>query len=159
MPHPGHPVSSTHVLTAFAGEHLLAFPSAATAHLASCPCSPPPPGAAPWLGGVAVWQEQVLWVLDPVGLSRSDPCQATAGARDRLVVVVDSRVESGDGHGGWGVLISTPAGLAQATPIAGELMTTCPAPWLRPCLLHHGRRAWLVDTVAIAADLQRAAAA
>ncbi len=145
-----HPIPITRVLTAHVGEQLLAFPSAATGLITTCPCSAPPPGAAPWFAGVATWRGQVLWVLDLVGISRMQ-----VSAADQLMVVVDA----GEQHAGWAVAISAPADLTDATSIAGDLLTSCPSGWLRPCLLQDGRRAWLVDTVAIATVLQQPVAA
>ena len=147
---PAHHLPTTRVLTASAGDHLLAFPSAATGLITTCPCSAPPPGAAPWFAGVATWRGQVLWVLDLVGFSRTQVRTA-----DQLMVVVDA----GEQGAGWSVAISAPANLTDATPIAGDLLTSCPCGWLRPCLLQDGRRAWLVDTVAIANALQQPVAA
>jgi len=142
---PANPLTTTRVLTAFAGEHLLAFPSAATGLISACVCSPPPPGGAPWLGGVAPLRGQLIWVLDPVGLCRNE----IRPAGERLVVVIDG----GGPHAGWGVAISAPSALADATPIRGEVLATCPKDWVRPCLLNDGRRAWLIDSATISTAL------
>lgn len=147
---PAHHLSTTRVLTAIAGDHLLAFPSAATGLITTCPSSAPPLGAAPWFAGVATWRGQVLWVLDLVGFGRT-----SARSADPLMVVVDT----GEQGAGWAVTISAPANLTDATPIAGDLLTSCPSDWLRPCLLQDGRRAWLVDTVVIATALRQTVAA
>jgi hypothetical protein len=99
---------------------------------------------------VAALREQVLWVLDPVGLGRSE-ARATS---ERLVVVVDA----GGPHAGWGVVISSPSALADATPIRGDVLATCPGGWVRPCLLNDGRRAWMLDIATISTALRSVAA-
>jgi hypothetical protein len=145
-----HPAPTTRVLNAIAGAQTLALPSGATGLITACPCSPPPPGAAPWLGGVALWQGRVIWVVDPVGL-----CRVPSETGERLIVVV----EAGADAFGWGVAISAPAVLADAALIGGEIFAGCPSGWLRPALLGDGRRVWLADTAVISAALRHAEAA
>lgn len=148
---PAPHLPTTRVLTAVAGAQLLALPSGATGRIATCRCSPPPPGAAPWLGGVALIGQQVIWAIDPVGLCRSTP--ATSG--ERLLVVV----QAGGTSAGWGVVISAAATLADATVVGGDVLAGCPGGWLQPALLADGRRAWLVHPTAITNALMSAEAA
>lgn len=129
------------VVVARCAGRLLAVDQEVVSTVASLTCSPPPPGSAPWVDGLADHEGRLALVMAPFGTQAGDEARRPVlallltGAEQPAIAM---RI---DGNAGFGD--------AAPRPATERLSAACPASWLRPCRLDDGRDAVLIDTQAV----------
>lgn len=133
-----------------AGRHLAIIASQVQA-LVTVPCTPPPPGSAPWVGGLADLDDRVAVVVAPFG------CDPVAGPHRPMTLVV----LNGGGPLPAAVAVDGVGIFAEAIvlPQRDRISIASPTAWLRPCRLSSGQVAVLLDGQAVVQALAMPAAA
>jgi hypothetical protein len=140
--------SARKVIVAPASGRWIAIDQDAVAVVATLQCTPPLPGAAPWVEGLGDHGGQVAMVITPFGST------GTSTAKHQ----VSAFVLSGTHNPVIAIRIDGAAQFDEATPIVlGERASlACPAAWLSPCRLAKGHDGVLLDTHAIRSGLEAA---
>jgi len=129
------------VVVARCAGRLLAVDQEAVSTLAHLWTSPPPPGASPWVDGLAEHEGRTALVVAPFGAQPDGETRHQAQVLLLTGPALPAIAMRIDGTAGFGAAV--------ARPSTERLSAACPAAWLRPCRLDDGRDAVLVDAPAI----------
>ena len=146
--------ASLRVVIAPGAGRILAVDQSKVSAIADISCSPPLPGAAPWVDGIGDHGGRPVLIVAPFGAGpHTQPVRRAA-----ILVLTDEPAPAvSDDALLIGIRIDGSARLVECVPRStGErLSSACPAAWLRPCRLADATDAVLVDVAAIRKDWEQ----